>query len=74
MRVNHVTIILDFVPGGCTGADQPCDVGIQRPFKLLLKQSFHEDVVNVCLDQIRSKSESIKFDDHIGTLRDASVR
>jgi hypothetical protein len=34
MRTNHPIIILDFVPGGCTSIAQPCDVGIQRLFKL----------------------------------------
>jgi hypothetical protein len=28
MRTHHPTIILDYVPGGCTGVHQPCDVGI----------------------------------------------
>jgi hypothetical protein len=37
MKGNHPTIIVDFVPGGCTGVHQPCDVGIQRPFKLSTK-------------------------------------
>ncbi len=29
MHTNHPNIIVDFVPGGCTGVHQPCDVGIQ---------------------------------------------
>jgi hypothetical protein len=29
MSAKHPTIIVDFVPGGCTGVAQPCDVGIQ---------------------------------------------
>jgi hypothetical protein len=29
LRANHPTIILDYVPGGCTGVWQACDVGIQ---------------------------------------------
>jgi hypothetical protein len=29
MKEYHPWIILDFVPGGCTGVHQPCDVGIQ---------------------------------------------
>jgi hypothetical protein len=29
MKTNHPNIILDFVPGGCTGLWQACDVGIQ---------------------------------------------
>ena len=37
MKGNHPTIIIDFVPGGCTGVHQLCDVGIQCPFKSLTK-------------------------------------
>lgn len=29
MSTNHPNILLDYVPGGCTGVAQPCDVGIQ---------------------------------------------
>jgi hypothetical protein len=36
MWVNHREIILLYVPGGCTGLFQPCDVGIQRPLKQAL--------------------------------------
>jgi hypothetical protein len=29
MHIKHSNIIIDFVPGGCMGVHQPCDVGIQ---------------------------------------------
>ena len=31
MASTYSWIILHYVPGGCTGLFQPCDVGIQRP-------------------------------------------
>ncbi|KIK33737.1 hypothetical protein CY34DRAFT_99092, partial [Suillus luteus UH-Slu-Lm8-n1] len=37
MKNKHPTIILNYVPGGCMGLFQPCDVGIQHIFKHLLK-------------------------------------
>ena len=46
IRDKHLTILINFVLGGCTGIHQPCNVGIQRPLKLSLKHSYHEDVVN----------------------------
>ncbi|HEV7738636.1 MAG TPA: hypothetical protein VGO47_14845 [Chlamydiales bacterium] len=45
MREHHPSIIVLFVPANCTGVFQPCDVGIQRPLKLSIKRSSHEDVV-----------------------------
>jgi hypothetical protein len=74
MRVTHPTIILYFVPGGCTGVHQPCDVGIQRPLKLSTKRSYHEDVVEEMLVQIDKKSEIFTIDDRIMILRNRSVR
>ena len=36
MHEKHPNIFLDFVPAGCTGVVQPCDVGIQHPFKHIM--------------------------------------
>ena len=74
LRNRHPTIILSFVPGGCTGVFQPCDVGIQRPFKLSLKRSYHEDVVAEILGQFENKLEPIQIDTRIGALRDRSTK
>ncbi|KIJ31233.1 hypothetical protein M422DRAFT_102736, partial [Sphaerobolus stellatus SS14] len=45
MAENHPNIILLYIPANCTGIFQPCDVGMQRPLKLLLKRFSLEDVV-----------------------------
>ena len=31
--LNDVWTDVDFIPAGCTGLVQPCDVGINKPFK-----------------------------------------
>ena len=74
MRGAHPNIILDFMPGGCTGVHQPCDVGIQCPLKLLAKRSYHKDVVQEMLVQIDKKSEIFTIDDWIMILQNQSVR
>lgn len=74
MRKNHPLIILQFVPGGCTGILQPCDVGIQRDFKHALKRSYHEDIVKMMTHQIESGAEDLVFDKRRGQLRDMSVK
>jgi hypothetical protein len=73
MKGNHPTIILDFVPGGCTSVHQPCDVGIQRPFKSSTKRLYHEDVVQEMLDQLNKDSENLTLDNRILVLRNRSV-
>ncbi|CAE6480175.1 unnamed protein product [Rhizoctonia solani] len=45
MKENYPWIILLYVPGGCTGLFQACDVGIQRILKLAIAQAAHADIV-----------------------------
>jgi len=52
MKKNHSTIIVLFVPGGCTGLWQPLNVGIQRILKLSVHRSAHRNVVKEFSDQI----------------------
>ena len=71
MRVSHPNILLDYVPGGCTSILQPCDVGIQRPFKLSVKRSYQEDIVTAMLNQLdcEEASESVvKIDTRLPVL------
>lgn len=72
MQDNHPTILIDFVPGGCTGISQPLDVGINRPFKQSIKVSYHADLVDDFLGQMK-RNQGLEFDSRIGPLRDASV-
>ena len=73
MKANHPNIILDFVLGGCTGVFQPCDVGIQRPLKLSIRKSYHEDIVAEFVSQLNNGTTILKIDDSIGVLRNRSV-
>ena len=54
MVVNHDTIIILFIPAGCTGLLQPSNVGFQHIFKHSLKISAHTDVVQEVLTQLKS--------------------
>ncbi|KAF7330683.1 DDE superfamily endonuclease [Mycena sanguinolenta] len=73
MKKNHPTIIVLYIPGGCTGVWQPLDVGIQRLMKLSIKRCAHRDVVEEALSQINAGKppHEIKLDTTIGTLRDS---
>lgn len=72
---NYEWITYLFVPGGCTGIAQPCDVGIQHPFKLSIKQSQHADLVEETLQYLSKGTDpaKLRLDTRVGTLRDRSV-
>ncbi|KAI0348213.1 hypothetical protein BDW22DRAFT_1436148 [Trametopsis cervina] len=69
-------IILDYVPGGCTGIWQPCDVGMQRLMKVVIRRSQQEDIIEETLLQIQAgvPPHQIKLDTSVVTLRRRSVR
>lgn len=73
MKNNHPTIVLNFIPGGCTGLFQPCDVRIQRVFKHSLKCSYHSDIVQELSEQLACKESRLVVDKWIGILWDHSV-
>jgi hypothetical protein len=69
-------IKLDYVPGGCTGIWQPCDVGIQRPLKHAIRRLQLEDVIEetVALLDHGTDPSQIRVDITIKTLRNRSPR
>jgi len=75
MKAKHPTIIISFVPGGCTGLWQPLDVGIQRVLKQSMKCSAHQDIVLETTTQLDSgtSANSLKLDTTLGTLCNQSV-
>lgn len=73
MAKHHNNIIIDFVPGGCTGLHQPCDVGIQQPFKHVIKRSYHEAVVDEMVQKLESGLTLLTTDKHIKIVQDCSV-
>ncbi|KAJ7934276.1 hypothetical protein B0H13DRAFT_2306007 [Mycena leptocephala] len=78
MAENHPFIIIIFVPGGCTGKFQPCDMSINRLLKHSIKRSAHEDMVSEMVAQIeeaeksKQKNPVISVDRTEGYLRDKS--
>ncbi|KAG1837853.1 hypothetical protein DFJ58DRAFT_862112 [Suillus subalutaceus] len=54
-----------FVPGGCTGIAQPCDVGVQCPFKL---------AESLSLLKKDEAAHVIRLDTTLPTLRDRSLQ
>jgi hypothetical protein len=73
MKTNHRDIILHYVPAGCTGVFQACDVGMQRIFKHSLKRSYHADVVSDTLIQVKANASKVEIDKRVEVWRDRSV-
>lgn len=46
IKQEHPELIILYVPAGCTGVFQPCDVGLQRLFKHNVKKSASQYFVN----------------------------
>ncbi|KAJ7200610.1 hypothetical protein GGX14DRAFT_372060 [Mycena pura] len=79
MKDKHPTIIICYIPGGCTGLWQPLDVAIQRPMKLCMKRSAHKDVVEEATALLRLDTDDdvnpalLKLDTSILTLRNRCI-
>ncbi|KAF7334012.1 ATP-binding cassette sub-family A member 6 [Mycena venus] len=75
MKKHYPTIIILFVPGGCTGIWQPLDVGIQHLLKLSMKRSAHRNLVEEASQQIKAGKamHEIRLDTTMRTLRNRSV-
>jgi hypothetical protein len=75
MGNNYPWIIILYVPGGCTGPFQVCDVGLQRILKLAIRQASHSDVVQETLTALESgiSPEAIINDRSLPTLHNCSV-
>ena len=75
MATFHLTIIIIFVPTGCTGLFQACDVGLQRLLKHSLKVSAHEDVIAEVLEQLKQGNDvtDVKIDTTLGVLCNRTV-
>lgn len=59
MASTHPTIQLEYVPGGCTGIWQPCDVGVQRVFKHAIRRAARADMVAETLEWLANSEDSI---------------
>lgn len=76
MKGEYVWIIVIFIPGGCTGLLQACDVGIQKILKLAIKKTAHADVVSETLAQLKKGvlPQQVHVKKNIGVVRDRSVQ
>ncbi|KAG9080057.1 hypothetical protein FS749_008139 [Ceratobasidium sp. UAMH 11750] len=75
MGIHYPWIIILYIPSGCTGLFQACDVGLQRILKLAIRQAAHDNVVDETLAAIESGTppEAVVNDQSRGTLRNRSV-
>lgn len=75
MFTNYPWIIIQYIPGGCTGLFQACDVGLQRILKLAIRQASHADIVNETVAALEAGTapQDIVNDQTHATLRNRSI-
>jgi hypothetical protein len=75
LNKNYHWIKYRYVPAGTTGVAQPCDVGILRALKQVIRRCQNADVVDETLQSLCTGIDptSIRIDTSIGTLWDRSA-
>ena len=75
MRTHYPWILIRYVPGGCTGVFQPCDVGIQRVLKHAMRRTALSHVVNETVAHLEKNEDpgTIMLTKKIRDLRNRSV-
>ena len=75
MCKNYPWILVRYVPGGCTGIFQPCDVGIQRILKHAMKKTALSHVVKETVAHLNKDEDpgTILLTKAIKVLRNHSV-
>ncbi|KAG9084848.1 hypothetical protein FS749_004912 [Ceratobasidium sp. UAMH 11750] len=75
MASSYPWIGLQYIPGGCTGYFQACDVALQRVVKAAIHQHALEDLIDETSEAISSGAalETFKNSNLLKTLRDRSV-
>ena len=75
MRENYPWILMQYVPGGCTGIIQLCDVGIQWIFKHTMKKTTVSHIVKEIVVHLNNNKDPgmIMLTKTVGVLRNWSV-
>ena len=75
MGTNYPWILIRYVPGGCTGVFQPCDVGIQCVLKHAMRKTALWHIVNKTVAQLEHNRDpgTIILEKGIRELRNCSV-
>ncbi|KAG8717745.1 hypothetical protein FRC08_006768 [Ceratobasidium sp. 394] len=75
MNDEYPWIDIKFIPAGCTGLFQACDVGIQRFLKAAIHEAAHADIVAETVEALQAGTEPrlILNDQSLPTLRRRSV-
>ncbi|CAE6435116.1 unnamed protein product [Rhizoctonia solani] len=76
MRMNCPRVILMFIPGGCTGVAQPCDLSINRPLKHRIKTACINYLATETQRQLARgvSATNVTIDTSPGALRNASTK
>ncbi|KAF8242660.1 hypothetical protein K440DRAFT_564808, partial [Wilcoxina mikolae CBS 423.85] len=72
LNATYSWLIIIFVPANCTSVFQPCDVGLQRIFKHIIRQEASKFFIQEVQQQLNTgvQPENVKTSTALGILRD----
>ena len=75
IQTEHPTILLEYVPGGCTGIFQPLDLALHCPLKLAIQSSQQANTIHEASYALKCgvAPESLTLDTSLTALHDRSV-
>jgi len=75
LKDTYTWLIVIFVPAGCTGIFQPCDVGLQRVYKQHIRLAASNYFISMVRSQIEEGvcPEEVKLSTALPPLRDATA-
>lgn len=75
LELNFPWIGLHFIPGGCTGLFQACDVALQRVAKIAMRRKALSDMIEETTEALAGGADPTTFinDKTVKTLRNRSV-
>ncbi|KAG8768875.1 hypothetical protein FRC12_005309 [Ceratobasidium sp. 428] len=76
MAKTYPWIVIHYIPGGCTGQFQACDLLVNRALKIAIEQACHANIAEETTHALRSgvSARDVHLDTTLKTLRNRSVR
>src|SRR5206468_3291033 len=74
LKAKYPTLILHFIPAGCTPVLQPLDVGVHRSFKSRIRRRAMEWLSVLALEQFRERNTDVAVPTKLTQLKEPFVK